>query len=147
MYLYPSWMYYTARLSFGGEVGSSSSLHCPDLRMIGAWWLWVFIAVVTPAIINIIWKRLLGGIPLGAEPPGTGPWDEVLYPARVGVRKYRLLRAYIEHKSINYYSIRMIAMSNFYAAQRRERAESGASTFPPSKHLYKQILLCPQLLL
>ena len=37
-----------------------------------------FITVATPIIISI--SEAFGGIPLGAEPPGTGPWDEVLYP-------------------------------------------------------------------
>ena len=30
-------------------------------------------------------EAALGDIPLGAEPPGTSRWDEVLYPLRVGV--------------------------------------------------------------
>ena len=36
------------------------------------------IAIPTPVIISI--SKAFGGIPLGAEPPGTGPWDKVLYP-------------------------------------------------------------------
>ena len=48
---------------------------------IGAWWLWAFITVATPIIISI--SEAFGGIPLGAEPPGTGRLRSRLWRRRL----------------------------------------------------------------